>query len=176
MTSNSYVIWPFSSSWHTGMEYILDVRLRDVYTNQLMEKRAEIVRPLGKVEIIPMPYVTESTKVHIVLTITHENAHEFASFMEHYETTCLKDAKAQVHLFIVFVYNPGEPQTGITDSYALLKSVVQVYETKYDAGAKLTWINLAADRAIPFAVMDLVQTKKMGPWAWMGDDTSSFAY
>lgn len=51
-----------------GMEYQLDLAL-EAYTqkghSQVIAKRVGLLRPLSAVEIIPMPYVTEATRVQV---------------------------------------------------------------------------------------------------------------
>ena len=43
------------------------------------------MRPLSQVEIIPMPYVTESTKVNIILPVTVQEAGSLTKFLAIYE-------------------------------------------------------------------------------------------
>ena len=43
------------------------------------------MRPLSQVEIIPMPYVTESTKVNIILPVTVQEADSLTKFLGIYE-------------------------------------------------------------------------------------------
>ena len=43
------------------------------------------MRPLSQVEIIPMPYVTEATKVNIILPVTVDQANALSAFLDSYE-------------------------------------------------------------------------------------------
>ena len=44
-----------------------------------------MLRPLSQVEIIPMPYVTEATKVNIILPVTVHEAEALSKFLAVYE-------------------------------------------------------------------------------------------
>ena len=44
-----------------------------------------MLRPLSQVEIIPMPYVTEATKVNIILPVTVHEAEALSKFLSVYE-------------------------------------------------------------------------------------------
>ena len=55
-----------------------------------------MLRPLSQVEIIPMPYVTEATKVNIILPVTVHEAEALSKFLAVYEKVWL--------IFMVFQY------------------------------------------------------------------------
>ena len=55
-----------------GSQYILDLLLYDNEQGIELHKRVNLMRPIGHVEIIPMPYVTETTKINLVVTFTPE--------------------------------------------------------------------------------------------------------
>ncbi len=68
-----------------GSQYILDLLLRDTLQGMDVHKRVDLMRPLGLVEILPMPYVTETAKVHLVLTVTPDfDSKEIDSFFRNY--------------------------------------------------------------------------------------------
>ena len=50
----------------------------------------EAVKPLGRVEIVPSPYVTESTRVALLLPTFEHQTKETLDFMAHYEKTCME--------------------------------------------------------------------------------------
>ena len=51
--------------------------------------RVDMLRPLSQVEIIPMPYVTEATKVNIILPVTVHEAEALSKFLAVYEKVWL---------------------------------------------------------------------------------------
>ena len=52
--------------------------------------RVDMLRPLSQVEIIPMPYVTEATKVNIILPVTVHEAEALSKFLAVYEKVLFK--------------------------------------------------------------------------------------
>lgn len=57
-------------------------------------------KPLGKVELIPVPYVTENTRVNIVLAVNENNREEVLRFIENYVIVCM-EKKDKTHLMLV---------------------------------------------------------------------------
>lgn len=63
-----------------GIDYIVDLGFRNLHTGKEVIKRFEVCKPLGKVEFIPAPYVTENVRVTILLPVEEmegELAHDF---------------------------------------------------------------------------------------------------
>lgn len=50
----------------------------------------EAVKPLGHVEIVPSPYVTESTRVALLVPTFEHQIAECMDFIAHYEKTCME--------------------------------------------------------------------------------------
>lgn len=50
----------------------------------------EAVKPLGRVEILPSPYVTESTRIAILLPTFEHQINEAMDFVTHYERICME--------------------------------------------------------------------------------------
>lgn len=73
-----------------GMDYILDLAFVDVVTGKEVRKRIEVCKPLGKVEILPVPYVTENTRVNIILTVDSSKKEAALSFLEQYALDCME--------------------------------------------------------------------------------------
>ena len=55
--------------------------------------RVDLLRPLSQVEIIPMPYVTESTKVNAILPVTIPEAAALTKFLNIYEKVNISQKK-----------------------------------------------------------------------------------
>ncbi|XP_050418344.1 chondroitin sulfate synthase 2 [Patella vulgata] len=129
-----------------GMEYTLDLVLRDISKqNWEVEKRVHLVRPLGRVEIVPMPYVTENTRVNLILPVTVDEKDGVANFLDSYAKTCL-DSGDNTYLLIVFIYR-HQLDGGIEDTFSVLKSLVAYYERKYQNGGKVSWVSLTHQEA-----------------------------
>lgn len=51
----------------------------------------EVVKPLGFVEIVPSPYVTESTRIAILMPTFENQIEEAFDFIRRYEKTCMEN-------------------------------------------------------------------------------------
>lgn len=69
-----------------GTHYILDLVLIDNAKTEYI-KRAELMRPLGLVEMIPMPFVTETTKLFLILPIHSDERSLAIRFLHHVNKT-----------------------------------------------------------------------------------------
>lgn len=115
------------------------------------------MRPLSQVEIVPMPYVTESSRVNLILPVTLSERDLVVSFLDSYAKTCL-DAGDNTHLFVVFVYNVTTYHSD-TDVFSVLKSMIAFYETKYQSGAHIAWTTVYARKPNQYTVMDAIARK-----------------
>jgi len=143
-----------------GMEYILDLALTDSMSGNLeVHKRVNLMRPLSRVEIVPMPYVTENTRVTIVLPVAMGERDTVVSFFDSYARNCL-DTGDNTYLYIVFIYDATEEtENAETDAFGVLKSMVNYYENKYSNGAKLSYVSLHPNFASQFTILDKVAAK-----------------
>lgn len=73
-----------------GMDYILDFSFADETTKKEHLKRVELCKPLGKVEILPVPYVTETSRVYLVMIVNLFNKDSIIEFLNQYAETCMK--------------------------------------------------------------------------------------
>lgn len=48
------------------------------------------MKPLGHIEVVPSPYVTESTRVALLLPTFEHQTKEATEFIAHYEKTCME--------------------------------------------------------------------------------------
>ncbi|CAF4321998.1 unnamed protein product [Rotaria socialis] len=65
-----------------GTHYIMDLLLVDQDQVEYT-KRVELMRPLGLVETIPMPFVTETTKIYLILPIYTDEQSVALRFLRH---------------------------------------------------------------------------------------------
>nr|CAD7447298.1 unnamed protein product [Timema bartmani] len=73
-----------------GLNYKLDFELINVLNSKVVHKRLEVFEPLLKVEVVPMPYVTENTRVNMILPIATNDGAQALKFMEQYATVCME--------------------------------------------------------------------------------------
>lgn len=74
-----------------GMDYILDIEFLQTANRQRIIKRIEVCKPLGKVEILPVPYVTENARINMILAVdaSSEQTAKSLEFLERYGNTCM---------------------------------------------------------------------------------------
>lgn len=72
-----------------GMDYQLHLLFENSLKKSIL-KGFEAVKPLGRVEIVPSPYVTESTRIVLLLPTFEHQIKETQEFINHYEKTCME--------------------------------------------------------------------------------------
>ncbi|NXX98385.1 CHPF2 glucuronyltransferase, partial [Centropus bengalensis] len=126
-----------------GMEYTLDLLLEAVTQkghSHILAKRVSLVRPLSKVEIIPMPYVTEATRVQLVLPLTVQDLDFVANFLDMFAMNAL-DTHDNALLTLLLIYHPYDAQrVSQVDVFAGVKAMVGELEKRY-AEVKIPWIS-----------------------------------
>lgn len=68
-------------------------------------------KPLGSVEFIPAPYVTENTRVSIILPVQETEVIQSMNFLSRYDDTIM-EKKEKTFLFIVFLYQYNSKSKG----------------------------------------------------------------
>ncbi|XP_072539818.1 chondroitin sulfate synthase 2 [Salminus brasiliensis] len=144
-----------------GMEYTLDLQLQATTESgygQAIERRVHLVRPLSQVEIIPMPYVTEATRVHVVLPLTSANRPIALRFLDFCASNLFELGENAVLTFL-FLYEPTEAQkVGTSDVFAEVKSKVTAVERRYP-NVKIPWISVKTENPGFLRVLDIVSRK-----------------
>lgn len=154
-----------------GMDYILDLEFTDISTGKILKKRIEVCKPLGKVEILPVPYVTENTRINIILTVNSLNKQDALSFLEQYAIDCI-EKKYKTFLMMVLLYNFDSASKGKADIYSEIKQYALLLAEKYKKQqSKITWLSIRlpnivtsveTNRLLNIAVTDLC-VKKFAP-------------
>ncbi|XP_014474945.1 PREDICTED: chondroitin sulfate synthase 2 [Dinoponera quadriceps] len=154
-----------------GMDYILDIAFNEVATGKEVRKRIEVCKPLGKVEIIPVPYVTENTRINVVVLIDLEKKQDALNFMEHYAQDCM-EKKYKTFLMVVLLYNFNSQSKGKGDVFYEVKKNILALNEKYKKDqSRITWLSIRLpsnvtsvdfDPMMKIAVTDLC-AKKFSP-------------
>ncbi|XP_068160284.1 chondroitin sulfate glucuronyltransferase [Antennarius striatus] len=144
-----------------GMEYVLDLAL-EAYTqkdhSQVISKRVNLLRPLSAVEIIPMPYVTEATRVQVILPVTAQDQDYVGNFLDMYVMNTL-DTHDNVLLTFLFIYDPFDAQrVSQTDVFAGIKAMIGEVEKRY-ADVKIPWISVKTEVPSQVKLMDIISKK-----------------
>ncbi|NXH09988.1 CHPF2 glucuronyltransferase, partial [Bucco capensis] len=144
-----------------GMEYTLDLLLEAVTQkghSNLLTKRVSLVRPLSKVEIIPMPYVTEAARVQLVLPLTVQDLDFVANFLDMFAMNTL-DTHDNALLTLLFIYHPYDAQrVNQVDVFAGVKAMVGELEKRYTE-VKIPWISVKTEVPSQVKLMDIVSKK-----------------
>ncbi|KAM6281454.1 chondroitin sulfate glucuronyltransferase [Porphyrio hochstetteri] len=144
-----------------GMEYTLDLLLEAATQkghSRLLAKRVSLLRPLSKVEIIPMPYVTEATRVQLVLPLTVQELEFVANFLDVFATNTL-DTRDNALLTLLLIYRPYDAQrVGQVDVFAGVKAMVGELERRYSE-LKIPWISVKTEVPSQVKLMDVVSKK-----------------
>jgi len=151
-----------------GMEYMLDLKLKITVESGTTEisHRVDLLRPLSQVEIIPMPYVTESTKVNAILPVTVTEANALTKFLNTYEKNCL-ESKENVLLTIIFIYGSADAgrvhqkDDPFSDQKARLNQIEVKYGSREPRSKVIPWMSIKTDVPSQLRILDvIVRTKK----------------
>ncbi|XP_006037140.1 chondroitin sulfate glucuronyltransferase [Alligator sinensis] len=144
-----------------GMEYTLDLLLEAVTQkghSHVLAKRVSLVRPLSKMEIIPMPYVTEATRVQLVLPLTVQDLDFVGNFLDTFAMNTL-DTHDNALLTLLFIYHPYDAQrVSQLDVFAGVKAMVAELEKRYTE-VKIPWISVKTEVPSQVKLMDIVSKK-----------------
>ncbi|XP_041057755.1 chondroitin sulfate synthase 2-like [Carcharodon carcharias] len=144
-----------------GMEYTLDLQLEAVTQkghSRSITKRVHLVRPLSNVEIIPMPYVTEATRIHIILPLSVHEREQAIRFIELYALNALESNENAI-LTLLFIYDPFEAQrVNQNDIFSSVKAKIMDCERKYPE-TKIPWISVKTDSPCQLKIMDIISKK-----------------
>ncbi|CAK6966328.1 chondroitin sulfate synthase 2 isoform X1 [Scomber scombrus] len=144
-----------------GMEYTLDLQMEVVNQkghSRSITKRVHLVRPLSRIEIIPMPYVTEATRVHIIIPLTMQDRSYVDHFLEVFASNAFETNENSI-LTLLFIYDPVEAQqVNQNDIFASVKTQINTYERKYPT-VKIPWISVKTETPSQIKFMDIISKK-----------------
>lgn len=126
-----------------GMDYALDVAFRDVTAGRDVVKRFEVCKPLGKVELVPVPYVTENSRVTIILPVQEHEKEAALDFLGRHARS-VAEAKDKSFLMLVLLYQVDSPSKGTADVYYRLKgSALKMLNRRTgDEAARVAWVSV----------------------------------
>uniref|UniRef100_A0A8D0VEF8 Hexosyltransferase n=1 Tax=Sus scrofa TaxID=9823 RepID=A0A8D0VEF8_PIG len=143
-----------------GMEYTLDLLLEAVTQRghrRALARRVSLLRPLSRVEILPMPYVTEATRVQLVLPLLVAEAAAAPAFLEAFAASVL-EPREHALLTLLLVYGPREGGRGAPDPFLGVKAAAAELERRYP-GMRLAWLAVRAEAPSQVRLMDVVSKK-----------------
>ncbi|XP_068602509.1 chondroitin sulfate synthase 2 [Brachionichthys hirsutus] len=144
-----------------GMEYTLDLQLEAASqkgSSLSVTKRVHLVRPLSRIEIIPMPYVTEATRVYVIIPLARQDCSYVNHFLEVFASHAFETSENVVLTFL-FIYDPVEAQqVNQNDIFAVVKAQINAYERKYPK-VKIPWISVKTEAPAQIKFMDIISKK-----------------
>ncbi|CAB0029709.1 unnamed protein product [Trichogramma brassicae] len=142
---NAY--WKFDSS--RGIDYLFDFEFITT-SGKIINKRIEVCKPLGKVEILPVPYVTENSRINMIIIIDVNKIIQALEFLSRYEDNCM-NRKDKISLTIILLYDPGNISKGDNDLYHKIKKRAVYLTEKYRKDQlKVTWFSIRLPIAFKF--------------------------
>lgn len=125
-----------------GTDYILHLTFSPRGSTDKVIKSFEVVKPLGSVEIVQSPYVTESTKITLILPIFEHQVADSTDFIIRYQKMCL-ESRENTFLMIVFLYDADTGVKQQEDSFLSLKNLaLSLTETYKSDGSKIAWVSV----------------------------------
>jgi hypothetical protein len=120
-----------------GATYILDLKLVDNQIENKIHKRVNVMRPLGLVELITLPFVTENVKINLVVVFSVEyDEKQIDSFFSRYERNVLEinEVAEKINLFIVYARsNESSIRTRMDSNVIRIKELINGLEKKYSS-------------------------------------------
>lgn len=150
-----------------GMDYQLHLNLYEGVTpKRLLLKSFEVVKPLGRVEVVPSPYVTESTRIALLVPAFEHQVSDALDFVAQYERICMHN-QDNTFLLLIFLYRLDSPSKGDDDPFKTLKKLALELSSKYKTdGSRIAWVSirLPAELSAPIASDDwLMHASMYGP-------------
>lgn len=163
-----WAVYIFSNNANNNnvINYTLELKITLVF-------RFEVCKALSSVEFIPVPYVTENSRVIILLPIQESEVTTAMSFLEKYEQNIMT-RKEKAFLMLVFLYQYNtDSKTNTVDPFGNIKSFALKTSEKYNnEDTKIAWVSIRLPNAnqtitieefpaINFAIIDL-SLRKIG--------------
>uniref|UniRef100_A0A182W611 Hexosyltransferase n=1 Tax=Anopheles minimus TaxID=112268 RepID=A0A182W611_9DIPT len=125
-----------------GMDYRLLLNFYDRKLRKMVQKSFEVIKPISLIEIVPSPYVTESTRVAMLLPTFENQVLETEQFLESYEKTCM-DSQDNTFLMLIFMYRAETPSKGDEDVFLPLKNIALALTEKHKQdGSRVAWVSI----------------------------------
>lgn len=140
-----------------GLEYTVDLEVQISNRKDRRIKRVHLLRPLNKVEIVPMPYVTENTKVNLIIPVFYEDRDDFPIFMDSFAKAVL-DTGDNTMLYLLLVYKSIDVK-GRHDAFAVVKTTINYYiQQQIGEEVKIRWTAMDSNSTLlsDFDIIDRV--------------------
>lgn len=124
-----------------GMDYRIHLNFRDVNGRNVI-KSFEVVKPISLIQIIPSPYVTESTRISMVVPTFVHRIDETINFITRYEEICMQN-KDSTTLMLVLLYYSDTSNKGESDVFYNLKNhAVATSKRIKNDDSRIAWVSI----------------------------------
>lgn len=124
-----------------GMDYRMHLNFRDANGESFL-KSFEVVKPISLIQIIPSPYVTESTRISMVVPAFAHRYDETISFITRYEEICMQ-SKDSTTLMLVLLYNSNASNKGESDVFYNLKNfAITTSKRIKNDDSRIAWVSI----------------------------------
>lgn len=125
-----------------GMDYRMHLLFLNKNTEEQIIKNFEAVKPLGLIEIVSSPYVTESTRIAILLPTFEHQLEQSIDFLRRYEITSMKN-QDNTFLMLVLLYREETPSKVQNEIFQPLKTFAGNLSNKYKTdGSRIAWVSI----------------------------------
>lgn len=125
-----------------GMEYRFHLTFIDPSNNSIIKKSFEVVKPISLIQIVPSPYVTESTRISMIVPVYAYRIEEAIEFIGRYEEICMQN-KDSTTLMLVLLYNSNASNKGTDDVFYQLKNVAISTSKKIkNDDSRIAWVSI----------------------------------
>lgn len=133
-----------------GMDYRVHLNFRDS-NDKLVMKSYEVVKPISLIQIIPSPYVTESTRISMVVPTFVHRIEETISFIKRYEEICMQ-SKDSTTLMLVLLYNSDASNKGESDVFFTLKNFALTTSKRIkNDDSRIAWVSIRLPIELDYA-------------------------
>lgn len=124
-----------------GMEYRMHLKFRDGNGATTL-KSYEVLKPLSLIQIIPSPYVTESTRISMIVPSFFHRIDETINFIKRYEEICMQ-SKDSTTLMLVLLYNSFASNKGESDVFYSLKNYAIATSKRIKSDdSRIAWVSI----------------------------------
>lgn len=107
---------------------------------------------MGRVEVIPSPYVTESTRIALLLPTFEHQIPETIEFINRYEKVCMEH-QDNTFLMLILLYRATSSNRDKDDVFAEPKRLALELSEKYKVdGSRIAWVSIRLTEK--FSAMD----------------------
>jgi chondroitin polymerizing factor len=124
-----------------GMEYRIHLVFHDT-NGKRQVKSFEVVKPISLIQIIPSPYVTESTRISMIIPVFFHRIDETISFIKKFEEICIKN-KDSTTLMLILLYNSNDSNKADSDVFYGLKNyALSTTKRIKNEDSRIAWVSI----------------------------------